>query len=78
MADGLAVLLIAAFSPLVIFQALRFAHGTAGSLARGWTISGVSIVRWGSAARIARKALQHPRFQDLRRSTLQGLRGGRL
>ena len=37
MASGVAVLLIAAFSPIVIFSALRFAHGQAGSAARNGT-----------------------------------------
>jgi len=36
MASGVAVLLIAAFSPLVIFQAVRIGHSTAGQVARGW------------------------------------------
>ncbi len=34
MASGLAVLLIAAFSPVVLFSALRFTHTQAGSVAR--------------------------------------------
>ncbi len=36
MASGLAVLLIAAFSPVVIFSALRFTHTQAGSVARSF------------------------------------------
>jgi len=43
MASGVAVLLIAAFSPIVIFSALRFAHGQAGSAARNLTGAAVSI-----------------------------------
>jgi hypothetical protein len=43
MASGLAVLLIAAFSPVVIFSALRFAHTSAGSVARGWAGGAVSM-----------------------------------
>lgn len=35
MASGVAVLLIAAFSPVVIFTGLRFAHGQAASVTRG-------------------------------------------
>src|SRR5579859_6410154 len=37
MASGVAVLLIAAFSPLVLFQAVRIGHTSAGQVARGWT-----------------------------------------
>lgn len=40
MASGVAVLLIAALSPLVIFQAVRIGHASAGQVARGWA-SGV-------------------------------------
>jgi hypothetical protein len=36
MASGVAVLLIAALSPLVIFQAIRIGHTAAGQVARGW------------------------------------------
>src|SRR5262249_3624002 len=41
MASGVAVLLIAAFSPVVIFTSLRFAHAQAGSVAR--TLTGVGL-----------------------------------
>ena len=47
MASGVAVLLIAAFSPVVIFSALRFAHGQAGSAARNLTGAAVSIAPAG-------------------------------
>jgi hypothetical protein len=47
MASGVAVLLIAAFSPIVIFSALRFAHGQAGSAARNLTGAAVSLVPTG-------------------------------
>jgi hypothetical protein len=36
MASGVAVLLIAAVSPLVLFQAVRIGHTSAGQVARGW------------------------------------------
>jgi hypothetical protein len=36
MASGVAVLLIAALSPLVLFQAVRIGHASAGQVARGW------------------------------------------
>jgi integrase len=76
MANGLAILLIAACSPLVIFQALRFAHGAAGNLARGWTISGVSLVRWGSAARLLRLAFRHPQVSRIGQSLHESIPAG--
>ncbi len=58
MASGLAVLLIAAFSPLVIFSALRFAHTKAGSVARSFTGATVAMAPTGrvlgTAGRIVR------------------------
>ena len=57
MASGVAVLLIAAFSPLVIFSALRFAHGQAGSVARSMSGAAVSLLptgrTFGTASRLA-------------------------
>jgi len=58
MASGVAVLLIAAFSPLVIFSALRFAHGSAGSIARGWAGTAVSMAPAGRLLSSARNALR--------------------
>ena len=57
MASGLAVLLIAAFSPVVIFTSLRFAHAQAGSVARSLTGTGLAFIptgrMLGSATRLA-------------------------
>ena len=47
MASGVAVLLIAAFSPVVIFTSLRFAHAQAGSVARSLTGTGLSALPTG-------------------------------
>src|SRR4029077_10294284 len=47
MASGVAVLLIAAFSPVVIFSSLRFAHSQAGSVARSLTGAGVAFLPTG-------------------------------
>jgi hypothetical protein len=58
MASGVAVLLIAAFSPVVIFSALRFAHGSAGSIARGWAGNAVSIAPAGKLLGGARNDLR--------------------
>src|SRR5437016_9726695 len=58
MASGVAVLLIAAFSPVVIFSALRFAHGSAGSIARGWAGTAVSIAPAGRLLGTARNAVR--------------------
>jgi len=57
MASGVAVLLIAAFSPLVIFSALRFAQTQAGAVARNWTGAAVSMAPAGKVFGAARKAL---------------------
>ncbi len=58
MASGVAVLLIAAFSPVIIFSALRFAHGSAGSIARGWAGNAVSLAPAGKLIGGARNALR--------------------
>jgi hypothetical protein len=58
MASGVAVLLIAAFSPIVIFSALRFAHGQAGSAARTLTGAAVSMAPAGRLLGTAVKALR--------------------
>jgi hypothetical protein len=58
MASGIAVLLIAAFSPLVIFSALRFAHNQAGSVARNWTGAAVSMAPAGRLIGSASRALR--------------------
>src|SRR5258708_6758385 len=57
MASGLAVLLIAAFSPLVVFSALRFAHTQAGSVARSFTGATVALAPTGKLLGSASKAL---------------------
>jgi len=60
MESGVAVLLIAAFSPLVLFQALRFAHGTAGSVARNFGSAGVGMAPLGSVIRLGQGLARHP------------------
>lgn len=62
MASGVAVLLIAAFSPPVIFMSLRFAHVQAGSVARSMTGRVVSLLPTGrvvaAASLLARPAVR--------------------
>ena len=58
MASGVAVLLIAAFSPVVIFSALRFAHGSVGSIARGWAGTAVAMAPAGRLLGSARNAVR--------------------
>jgi len=53
MASGVAVLLIAALSPLVLFQAVRIGHASAGQVARGW-VGG--IVAFAPPTRLLNKA----------------------
>jgi hypothetical protein len=65
MASGVAILLIAAFSPVVIFASLRFAHAQAGTVARGMTGAAVSFLPatrvLGSAGHLARPLAQAAR-----------------
>ncbi len=46
---GLAILMIAAFSPVVLMQSFRVAHGVAGSTLRDWTM-GISVSPFASNA----------------------------
>ena len=63
MASGVAILLIAALSPLVIFQAVRIGHSTAGQVARGWVGGVVAFVPptrlVGRASNIGRRLASH-------------------
>ena len=65
MASGVAVLLIAAFSPVVIFTSLRFAHAQAGSVARSLTGAGLSLMPTGrvlgNATRLAQPLVRSAR-----------------
>lgn len=71
MASGLAVLLIAAFSPLVIFSALRFAHTQAGSVARSFTGATVAMAPTAKVLGAAGKVLR-----PLTRSAQKGIASG--
>ena len=51
---GLGILCIAAFSPVVLVQGLRFTHATAGSLARGWAGAGASLLPTGAIGNVGR------------------------
>lgn len=53
MASGVAVLLIAAVSPIAIFQAVKIGHASAGQVARGW-VGG--IASFAPPARLLGKA----------------------
>ena len=53
MASGFAVLLITAISPVAIFQGIKFAHGTAGSVARGWGGTAAYMLPIGALTRRA-------------------------
>ena len=67
MASGVAVLLIAAFSPVVIFTSLRFAHTQAGSVARSLTGTGFAFLPAGrlvgNATRLAQPLLRSAQKQ---------------
>lgn len=53
MASGFAILLITAISPVAIFQGIKFAHGTAGSVARGWGGTAAYMLPVGAVTRRA-------------------------
>jgi hypothetical protein len=53
MASGFAILLITAISPVAIFQGIKFAHGTAGTVARGWGGTAAYVLPIGAVTRRA-------------------------
>jgi hypothetical protein len=72
MASGVAVFLIAAFSPVVIFSALRFAHTQAGNVARGWAGAAVSMAPTGKMLGTANKLLG-PRMRSAQKRITKGI-----
>jgi hypothetical protein len=58
LASGFAVLLITAISPVAIFAGIKFAHGSAGNVARSWGGMALATVPLGSAARKASSYVQ--------------------
>ena len=58
MASGFAVLLITAISPVAIFAGIRFAHGSAGNVARSWGGMAVATLPMSSVTRRAGTLLQ--------------------
>jgi len=60
MESGIAVLLIAAFSPLALFQGIRFAHGSAGTVVRDLGSAGMGMAPLGSAIRAGLRLAAHP------------------
>jgi hypothetical protein len=67
MESGVAVLLIAAFSPLALFQALRFSHGTAGNITRQLSSAGVGMAPLGSLIRSGQNLARRPTVVARRR-----------
>ncbi len=53
LSTGLAILLIATLSPAILFKALRFAHGEAGGMVRGWGAGATSMIAMGPLTRTA-------------------------
>jgi len=72
MASGFAVLLITAISPVAIFAGIKFAHGSAGNVARSWGGMAVASVPLSGVARRASSALQ-PRFAPARQRAATAL-----
>jgi hypothetical protein len=61
MESGIAVLLIAAFSPIALFQGIRFAHSTAGTAARDFGGAVVGMAPLGSVVSAGQRLAGHPR-----------------
>ncbi len=57
---GLAVLFIAAFSPVVLVAGLRFGHSTGGSLVRGWASSATTVIPLAAIGSGTAKLLSSP------------------
>jgi hypothetical protein len=70
MVTGLAILFIAAFSPVVLVQGLRFTHSAAGTLVRGWGATAISLVPWASAVNAGQNLIRRPGFGQAGRSAL--------
>jgi hypothetical protein len=70
MVTGLAILFIAAFSPVVLVQGLRFTHSAAGTLVRGWGATAVSLIPWASAVNAGQGLLRRPGLGQAGRSAL--------
>jgi hypothetical protein len=76
MASGFAILLITAISPIALFQGIKFAHGTAGTVTRGWGATAASMIPLGLAISGARSLLG-PRTQGLRSRASRAANAGR-
>jgi hypothetical protein len=72
MASGFAILLITAISPVAIFAGIKFAHGSAGNVARSWGGMAVSAVPIGAVTRRASAFLQ-PRLAPTRQRAATAL-----
>jgi hypothetical protein len=75
MASGFAILLITAISPVALFQGIRFAHGTAGNVARGWGGMAFSSLPIASMVGRAGSFLQ-PRLAPSRKRASGALNAG--
>jgi hypothetical protein len=76
MASGFAILLITAISPIALFQGIKFAHGTAGTVTRGWGATAASMIPLGLVFTGARSLLA-PRTQGLRGKASRAISAGR-
>ncbi len=74
--NGVAILLVAAFSPVVLFQALRFAHGTAGNVVRDLGAAGLSMAPISPALRMGQSLLRHPAIGSASRRVRTSLSSG--
>jgi hypothetical protein len=76
MASGFAILLITAISPVALFQGIRFAHGTAGTVTRGWGATAASMIPLGLVISGA-GALLAPRARAIQGRAARAVTAGR-
>jgi hypothetical protein len=81
MVIGLATLLIALFSPIVLLQGIRFTHTASASAVRGWGAAGIgaasAVALRGLASRGARRAAQPGLGKRAGEAAKQPARGSR-
>ena len=76
MESGVAILLIAAFSPVALFQGIRFAHSAASTAARDLGGAAVGMVPSPAAARFGRNLLWQPRTRSAAAQLWSSARSG--
>jgi len=73
MESGIAILLIAAFSPLALFQGIRFAHGSAGTVVRDLGSAGMGMAPLASLLRTGQRLAGHPSLLSERKEVASAI-----